>query len=58
MNISGYFAWSFVDNFEWLEGYIPRFGTVHVDRESKDFKRTRKESNKWLQAFFDRAIEA
>jgi beta-glucosidase len=49
VNIGGYFAWSFLDNFEWAEGYRPRFGLVYVDYQSQ--KRTVKASGKWFAEF-------
>ncbi len=33
--IHGYFAWSLMDNFEWAEGYLKRFGIVYVDYKNQ-----------------------
>lgn len=45
MRIAGYFVWSLLDNFEWTEGYRPRFGIVYVDFETR--KRIIKDSGYW-----------
>jgi beta-glucosidase len=47
--VNGYFVWSFTDNFEWAEGYKPRFGLVHVDYSTQ--KRTVKSSGHWYSSF-------
>lgn len=42
-DVRGYFHWSLIDNFEWAEGFEPRFGLVKIDYEN-NFKRTPRQS--------------
>jgi len=43
--VHGYFLWSFMDNYEWQDGYTRRFGIVHNDFKTQ--KRTPKLSAHW-----------
>jgi beta-glucosidase len=49
VNIGGYFSWTLLDNFEWSEGFKPRFGLVYVDFKTQ--KRIVKESGYWFKDF-------
>jgi beta-glucosidase len=46
--VMGYLHWSLLDNFEWTQGYKPKYGLVAVDRAT--FKRTPKPSATHLGA--------
>jgi len=49
INISGYFIWTLMDNFEWRAGFRSRFGIVYTDF----LKQTRiiKDSGLWVRDF-------
>ncbi len=51
LDIRGYYYWSFLDNFEWLFGYKPRFGLVDVDRNT--LERKGKESLKFYKSIIE-----
>ncbi len=49
--VNGYFVWTLLDNFEWAEGYSPKFGLVHVNFETQE--RIIKSSGKWYADFLE-----
>jgi beta-glucosidase len=51
-NVKGYFVWTLMDNFEWAEGYRPRFGLIYVD--FKTLERYPKNSASWFQEFLSK----
>ncbi|MCU0791468.1 MAG: GH1 family beta-glucosidase [Opitutaceae bacterium] len=45
--VDGYFLWSFMDNFEWQDGYARRFGAVYCDFRTQ--RRTPKLTARWYR---------
>jgi len=43
--VTGCYAWSLMDSFEWSLGYLQRFSIVHVDYATQ--KSTPKDSTYW-----------
>jgi beta-glucosidase len=48
MPVTGYIHWSLLDNWEWWDGFRPRFGLIAVDRATQE--RTIKPSAHWYGA--------
>ncbi|TXG64061.1 hypothetical protein EZV62_011055 [Acer yangbiense] len=51
-NVHGFFAWSLLDNFEWLSRYTARFGITYVDFNT--LERRPKLSAYWFKQMFRR----
>lgn len=47
-HVTGYFAWSLLDNFEWALGYTKRFGIIRVDYPTQS--RIWKDSARYYQS--------
>ena len=52
VDLKGYMVWSFLDNFEWAEGYSKRFGLVFVDYGTQ--RRVPKSSARWYKEVIER----
>lgn len=50
-DVRGYFAWSFLDVFELLDGYGAGFGLYYVDLDDPDRRRYQKLSARWYSRF-------
>lgn len=55
VDVRGYFHWSLLDNFEWAEGYAPRFGLVEVDYETQQ-RRPRESAKLYARIAQERCI--
>ncbi|OWM85336.1 hypothetical protein CDL15_Pgr021091 [Punica granatum] len=50
VNLKGYLAWSFLDDFEWAEGYTARYGLTFIDYKN-GLQRYLKNSSLWFKRF-------
>ncbi|KAG8890482.1 Beta-glucosidase 1B [Tulasnella sp. 332] len=48
--INSYFAWSLLDNFEWADGYVTRFGVTYTNYDTME--RTPKDSARFLAKWY------
>ncbi|ORX36109.1 glycoside hydrolase family 1 protein [Kockovaella imperatae] len=56
VDVRSYFGWTLMDNWEWAEGYIPRFGVTYVDFKTK--QRYPKDSAGAITRWFDKHLSA
>ncbi|KAF7831641.1 cyanogenic beta-glucosidase-like [Senna tora] len=56
VNVKGYFAWSFLDDFEWNTGHNVRYGLIYVDYNN-NLKRYPKLSAQWFRNFLQTNIK-
>ena len=54
VNVKGYFIWTLLDNFEWAEGFHPRFGLVYVNFKTQ--QRIVKSSGNWYSNFIKASV--
>ncbi|KAJ9556525.1 hypothetical protein OSB04_011139 [Centaurea solstitialis] len=55
VNVTGYYAWSFMDSFEWSSGYKDRFGMIYVDYVN-NLQRYPKNSALWYRKFLSENV--
>ncbi|KAG5546300.1 hypothetical protein RHGRI_018465 [Rhododendron griersonianum] len=48
-DVRGYFVWTLMDNYEWVDGYGLTFGLYYIDRQT--LRRTPKQSALWYRSF-------
>jgi beta-glucosidase len=57
VDVRGYFHWSLLDNFEWADGYGPRFGLVAVDYATQE-RRVRESGHLYAKIARERRLDA
>ncbi|MBW1294322.1 glycoside hydrolase family 1 protein [Aquimarina litoralis] len=49
INLKGILLWTLVDNFEWAEGFVPKFGIISMNKTTLD--RTMKKTAIWIKEY-------
>ena len=57
IDVKGYSHWSLLDNFEWAEGFPPRFGLVAIDYENNQQRTVRESAKVYAEVCKNNALE-
>ncbi|XP_055910683.1 myrosinase 1-like [Eupeodes corollae] len=52
-NVTAYSVWSFIDNFEWIQGYTDKFGLYSVNMISPERQRSPKKSARFYRQIIE-----
>lgn len=56
--VEGYFFWTLTDNWEWADGYCPKFGLLEVDRQNGLMRKPRASFNLFREIVSQRYFSA
>ena len=57
VDVRGYLHWALIDNFEWAEGFSPRFGLIEIDRDDLLKRKVRYSATKYAEICKNNYIE-
>ena len=57
VNVKGYYVWSSMDLYSWINGYQKRYGLIRVDYDTPDLKRIPKKSYYWYRDYIKKLME-
>ena len=57
VDVRGFYVWSTMDLYSWINGYQKRYGLVRVDYDDSNLRRIPKKSYYWYKDFIERRKE-